>query len=90
MKRCPCEVQKAVCYVVHDGHLLVFTHDDTPITDTGVQGPAGSIKPGESPEQAAIRELLEETGSTSSADPWRRYPRYRLESINYRMGRLRS
>jgi 8-oxo-dGTP pyrophosphatase MutT (NUDIX family) len=57
----PRKVQKAVCYVVHEGHLLVFAHDDVPITETGVQVPAGSVSPGESPEDAALRELLEET-----------------------------
>ena len=62
MRQRPLEVQKAVCYVVHDGHLLVFTHDDVPITQTGVQVPAGSIRAGESPEDAAVRELFEETG----------------------------
>ncbi|WP_434992203.1 NUDIX hydrolase [Arthrobacter sp. Ld5] len=62
MRQRPREVQKVVCYVVHDGHLLVFTHDDTPITRTGIQVPAGSIRAGESPEDAAIRELSEETG----------------------------
>ena len=55
-------MEKVACYVVHDDHLLVFTHDDVPMTVTGVQIPAGSIKSGESPEQAAIRELFEETG----------------------------
>ena len=60
----PREVQKAACYVVHDEHLLVFTHDDVPITRTGVQIPAGSVRPGESPGEAAIRELFEETGRT--------------------------
>jgi 8-oxo-dGTP pyrophosphatase MutT (NUDIX family) len=58
----PREVEKVVCYVVHDNHLLVFTHDNQPMTVTGVQVPAGSIAPGESPAEAAIRELLEETG----------------------------
>jgi 8-oxo-dGTP pyrophosphatase MutT (NUDIX family) len=58
----PQEIAKVACYVVHDDHLLVFTHDDLPMTVTGVQVPAGSIKPGESPAQAAIRELFEETG----------------------------
>ncbi|RJT75656.1 NUDIX domain-containing protein [Arthrobacter cheniae] len=58
----PREVQKVACYVVHDGHLLVFTHNDVPITETGVQVPAGSIQPGETSEEAAIRELFEETG----------------------------
>ncbi|WP_159618873.1 NUDIX domain-containing protein [Arthrobacter zhaoguopingii] len=55
-------MKKVACYVVHDGHLLVFTHDELPMTVTGVQIPAGSIEPGESPEEAAVRELFEETG----------------------------
>jgi len=56
------EVHKAVCYVVHDEHILVFTHRDVPLTVTGVQVPAGTIEVGESAEQAAVRELFEETG----------------------------
>lgn len=55
-------VQKVVCYVVHDEHLLVFTHDDVPLEFAGVQVPAGTIEAGEAPEDAAIRETLEETG----------------------------
>ncbi|WP_432397584.1 NUDIX domain-containing protein [Pseudarthrobacter sp. L19] len=58
----PREVAKVVCYVVHDNHLLVFTHDHQPMALTGVQVPAGSINAGESPEVAAVRELFEETG----------------------------
>lgn len=58
----PHEVHKAVCYVVHNGHILVFTHLDVPLTVTGVQIPAGSIKDCESADQAAVRELFEETG----------------------------
>ncbi|MGY1550716.1 NUDIX domain-containing protein [Microbacterium sp. A588] len=58
----PREVEKVVCYVVQDDHLLVFTHDAVPMEVTGVQVPAGSIEEGETPEQAAIRELYEETG----------------------------
>ena len=58
----PREVHKVACYVIHDEHLLVFTHDDVPLRVTGVQIPAGSIKTGESPEEAAVRELFEETG----------------------------
>ena len=58
----PAEVDKVVCYVIHDGHLLVFTHDLVPLTRTGVQVPAGTVETGETPEQAAERELFEETG----------------------------
>ncbi|MFC0421328.1 hypothetical protein CQ017_06625 [Arthrobacter sp. MYb224] len=55
-------VKKAVGYVVHDGNLLVFTHDDYPMEVTGVQVPAGSIAEGESPAHAVVREVGEETG----------------------------
>lgn len=55
-------VEKAVCYVIADEHLLVFTHDDEPMEVTGVQVPAGSIRDGESAAEAAVRELHEETG----------------------------
>ena len=58
----PRDAAKVACYVVHEGHLLVFTHDEMPMTVTGVQIPAGSVEPGESPEDAAVRELFEETG----------------------------
>lgn len=58
----PEEVAKVACYVVQDDHLLVFTHNNVPITVTGVQVPAGSIETDETPEEAAIRELFEETG----------------------------
>jgi len=58
--------EKAVFYVVQDGHLLVFTHLQHPMHVTGVQVPAGSIKPGETPKRAAMRELFEETGIVGS------------------------
>lgn len=56
------EKQKVVCYIVRDGHLLVFKHLDELWDQSGLQVPAGSIKPGESPEAAAMREACEETG----------------------------
>jgi 8-oxo-dGTP pyrophosphatase MutT (NUDIX family) len=59
--RVPCE---AAGTVVHDpgrGLLLLWRHRF--ITDTwGWEIPAGRVDPGETPEQAARRETLEETG----------------------------
>jgi 8-oxo-dGTP pyrophosphatase MutT (NUDIX family) len=57
--------EKVVCYIVRDGRLLVFKHLDEPWDESGLQVPAGSIQPGESPEVAAIREASEETGLTA-------------------------
>ncbi|GAA1241352.1 8-oxo-dGTP pyrophosphatase MutT (NUDIX family) [Microbacterium phyllosphaerae] len=58
----PDVVEKAVCYVIAEDRLLVFTHDDTDIQVTGVQVPAGTVRDDETPAQAAERELFEETG----------------------------
>lgn len=55
-------VRKALVYVVRDGHLLVFRHLDYPMEEVGIQVPAGTIRPNESTEEAALRELIEETG----------------------------
>ncbi len=54
-----------MAYVVSGDRLLVFTHDDVPLEISGVQVPAGSVEPGETPEEAVVREVLEETGLTS-------------------------
>ena len=54
--------QKVVCYVVRGGRLLVFRHLDEPWQESGLQVPAGTIRPGEAPEAAALREAREETG----------------------------
>jgi 8-oxo-dGTP pyrophosphatase MutT (NUDIX family) len=56
------EKQKVVCYIVRDGQLLVFAHVDQPWDVSGLQVPAGSVQPEESPEDAALREATEETG----------------------------
>ena len=60
----PQEKRKVVCYIVRAGRLLVFKHLDQPWDVTGLQVPAGTIEPGESPETAALREAQEETGLT--------------------------
>ena len=54
--------EKVVCYVVCDDQLLVFTHSDVPLEEAGVQVPAGTVRMGEDPAAAAIREVREETG----------------------------
>ncbi|RRJ86444.1 NUDIX domain-containing protein [Gulosibacter macacae] len=58
-------VRKAVGYVVRDGRLLVFTHDDVPLETAGVQVPAGAIESSESPATAVVREVLGETGGAA-------------------------
>jgi 8-oxo-dGTP pyrophosphatase MutT (NUDIX family) len=56
---------KVLAYVVRPGasgalEVLVFTHGDDPAS--GLQVPAGTIDEGESPEEAVLRELAEESG----------------------------
>lgn len=57
-------IQKVLAYITRerDGRveLLVFDHVDAP--EAGTQVPAGSIDPGESPLEAAVREAFEEVG----------------------------
>jgi 8-oxo-dGTP diphosphatase len=55
--------QKVVAYVVRDGRLLVFRHaDDASFDESGLQVPAGTVRAGELPETAVLREAVEETG----------------------------
>jgi 8-oxo-dGTP pyrophosphatase MutT (NUDIX family) len=64
MKR---ERASAVC--VHAGQLLTVLLRD-PVTHTArLFVPGGAIEAGESPEEAAIRETLEETGYTVARTP---------------------
>jgi 8-oxo-dGTP diphosphatase len=57
--------RKVVAYIVRDGRLVVFTHaDDAAADDSGLQVPAGTMRDGETPEQAVLREAFEETGLT--------------------------
>ncbi len=52
-------VEKAFAYITNAQRLLVFQHVGTP--EAGIQVPAGSIRSGESPLAAAVREAEEET-----------------------------
>lgn len=55
--------QAACCLIVgHDGTILCVSRKDDP-TAWGM--PGGKVDPGETPEQAASRELYEETGLTA-------------------------
>lgn len=53
-------VEKAFAYITRGDELLVFRQPAAP--EAGIQVPAGTIGPGESPEAAALREAREETG----------------------------
>jgi 8-oxo-dGTP pyrophosphatase MutT (NUDIX family) len=59
-------VDKVVAYVVRSGNLAVFVHldDHDPLLESGLQVPAGTVLPGESPQVAVLRETEEESGLT--------------------------
>ena len=52
-------VEKAFAYITRDDALLVFRHPNAP--EAGIQVPAGTIRPDETPESAVMREAQEET-----------------------------
>ena len=51
-------VEKVVAYITRDDHLLVFRHVDS---GAGIQVPAGTLEPGEAPDDGVLREAREET-----------------------------
>ena len=51
-------LKACACLVDAQGRLLVFDHPG----DGGMQLPKGTVEPGETPEDAVRRELLEESG----------------------------
>lgn len=51
---------KVFAYITHGNRLLVFRHPFEP--EAGIQVPAGTLEPGESPEDGVMREACEETG----------------------------
>lgn len=53
-------IEKVFAYITRVDELLVFRHVEFP--DAGIQVPAGTIGPGESTEDAVLREAREETG----------------------------
>lgn len=55
----------AAAIIVHDGRVLLVRRRITE-GELSWQFPAGVVEPGESGEQAAVRETLEETGLTVS------------------------
>lgn len=55
---------KALAYVVREARLLVLRHIDYSYEEVGIQVPAGTIRDGEPPEEAVVREAREETGLT--------------------------
>jgi 8-oxo-dGTP pyrophosphatase MutT (NUDIX family) len=52
--------RKVFAYITHANRLLVFRHVDFP--EAGIQVPAGTVKEGEYPADAVMREAEEETG----------------------------
>ena len=66
-QRGPIRVRKAFAYITRGDRVLVFRQPAFP--EAGVQVPAGTIRPEESPDRAALREAVEETGWSDFGEP---------------------
>jgi len=53
---------RAQAVIIQNGRLLMVRHFDLTVREEYWCLPGGGVEPGESPEQAVIRELKEETG----------------------------
>src|SRR5215470_9932472 len=51
---------KVYAYITHRDRVLVFRQPQFP--EAGIQVPGGSVEPGETPDEAVMREAREETG----------------------------
>jgi len=58
---------KAFAYVTSGDRLLVLRHVHSP--EAGLQVPAGTVEPHETPAQAVVREAIEETGLCEFSEP---------------------
>jgi len=56
----PVIVHKVLAYITHRDRLLVFSHPYAP--EAGIQVPGGTVREGEQPALAVVREAAEETG----------------------------
>ena len=60
--------ERVIVYIVRGDRLVVFVHEDDedPLLESGLQVPGGTIEPGETPAEAALREAREERMSAAA------------------------
>ena len=82
------EKRKVLAYITHNDNLLLFIHPNSP--EAGIQVPGGTIKVGESPAEAALREAREETGLNQLrigillGELWRDMSDFGIAQLHYR------